>query len=128
MLSEKDLKRIRKLEKAGFNIIVAQKSGEVMYKTKEKDAGENQCEKCCNWCNNFILEPDPDPGDWARDGDMKAVCYAKSAVIAGGLENPSEWENVAVPIWCPEKAKTLSKKKKKKAAEELKFAKEQMKF
>ena len=55
----------------------------------------------CDKCSDFRLEPDPDPYDWFRDSDMKAVCCATGRVIEDSLEKPSEWTNIPRPRFCP---------------------------
>lgn len=76
----------------------------------------------CNQCNSFMLVPDPDPYDWFRDGDKKAVCLKLKAVIQGSLEYPSEWSNLSKPLWCPKLGRKLSEEEKKEAVESLKYA------
>ena len=76
----------------------------------------------CNLCKFFLLAPDPDPYDWFRDGDMKALCLKQKAVIAGALEYPSEWQNILKPLWCPKLGRKLSKDEKEKSIESLTYA------
>ena len=74
-----------------------------------------------------IQLPDPDPFDWFRDGDMKAVCLEVNGVIEGSLERPSECTNICKPLYCPNLGRELSEEEKKTAAESLKWAKKRMK-
>ena len=76
----------------------------------------------CNQCDSFMLAPDPDPYDWFRDGDKKALCLKQKAVIAEGLEYPSEWKNILKPLWCPKLGRKLSKAEKEKSIESLTYA------
>lgn len=76
----------------------------------------------CNQCDAFMLAPDPDPYDWFRDTDKKAVCLKLKAVIQGSLEYPSEWQNILKPLWCPKLGRKLSKDEKEKSIESLTYA------
>jgi len=76
----------------------------------------------CDQCSDFRLLPDPDPYDWFRDGDMKAVCLAVNGVIRGALERPSECVNIRKPLYCPKIGRELSDEEKKEAAEQLEWA------
>lgn len=76
----------------------------------------------CNQCDSFMLAPDPDPYDWFRDTDKKAVCLKLKAVIQGSLEYPSEWQNILKPLWCPKLGRKLSKDEKEKSIESLTYA------
>ncbi len=76
----------------------------------------------CNQCDSFMLAPDPDPYDWFRDTDKKAVCLKLKAVIQGSLEYPSEWSNLSKPLWCPKLGRKLSEEEKKEAIESLTYA------
>ena len=55
----------------------------------------------CDGCRYLVFLPDPNPFDWFRDDDKKAVCLAVNRVIEGGLERPSECENIERPLYCP---------------------------
>lgn len=119
MLNEKDLREIKKYEEAGIDVVSIDSSGKLEYSTQ----GKGGCEYCDN-CSSFRLLPDPDPHDWFRDGDMKAVCLELNVVIEGALERPSEWTNICKPLYCPKLGRELSEEEKKKADEQLKWAKE----
>lgn len=82
---------------------------------------------CCDRCSYFTLLPDPDPDDWFRDGNLKAVCLKVNGVIEGSLESPSEWTNIHKPLYCPNLRRALSEEEKKKAAKELEWAQKRMK-
>ena len=82
--------------------------------------------ECCNNCSAFTLLPDPDPDDWFRDEDMKAVCLEVNGVIQGSLEKPSEWQNIPKPLYCPKLGRKLTAEEQKKADEELKWARKIM--
>ena len=122
MLSEKNLRKIKEYEEAGFDVVAIGSGGTLDYSTKGM-GGSEYCDKC----NAFRLFPDPDPYDWFRDGDKKAVCLEVNGVIEGSLERPSEWTNIRKPLYCPKLGRELSEEEKKEAAERLKWAKEQMK-
>ena len=118
MLSEKNLKEIKEFEKAGIDVVTVSSSGTLEYSTQ----GLGDKESFCDQCSAFRLMPDPDPTDWFRDGDQKAVCLEVNGVIAGALEKPSEWTNISKPLYCPKLGRELSEEEKKKAAESLEWA------
>ena len=122
MLSEKSLREIKEFEKAGIDVVAVGSNGTLDYSTQ----GKGGCEYC-DGCSSFRLLPDPDPYDWFRDEDMKAVCLEVNGVIAGSLEKPSEWTNIRKPLYCPKLGRELSEEEKKKAEQYLKWAKERMK-
>ena len=122
MLSEKNLLEIKEYEEAGIDVVAIGSGGTLDYATK----GIGGCEYC-DQCSVFRLRPDPDPFDWFRDGDMKAVCLEVNGVIEGSLETPSECTNIRKPLYCPKLGRELSEEEKKTAAESLKWAKERMK-
>ena len=115
MLSEKNLREIKEYEEAGIDVVAIGSHGTLDYSTQGMG------------CSAFRLLPDPDPFDWFRDGDMKAVCLEVNGVIEGSLERPSEWTNIRKPLYCPKLGRELSEEEKKTAAERLKWAKERMK-
>lgn len=122
MLSEKNLREIREYEKAGINVVAISRNGTLEYSTTGM-GGSEYCDKC----SAFRLLPDPDPTDWFRDGDMKAVCLEVNGVIEGSLERPSEWTNIPKPLYCPKLGRELSEEEKKEADECLKWAQKMMK-
>ena len=122
MLSEKNLREIKEYEEAGIDVVAIGSGGTLDYATK----GIGGCEYC-DQCSAFRLLPDPDPFDWFRDGDMKAVCLEVNGVIEGSLERPSECTNIRKPLYYPKLGRELSEEEKKTAAESLKWAKERMK-
>ena len=109
MLSEQKIRKIKEYEQASIDIVAI-------------DNGE-----FCDQCSAFRLLPDPDPFDWFRDGDMKAVCLEVNGVIEGSLEVPSEWTNICKPLYCPKLEGELTEEEKEKATRQLKWAKELMK-
>ena len=123
MLSEKKLREIKEYEEAGIDVVAIGSHGTLDYSTQ----GMGGCEYC-DQCSAFRLLPDPDPNDWFRDGDMKAVCLEVNGVIEGSLERPSEWTNIRKPLYCPKLGRELSEEEKKTAAERLKWAKKRMKW
>lgn len=122
MLSNDELREIKEYEEAGIEVVALGSGGTLEYATKGMGGSEY-----CDQCSAFRLFPDPDPNDWLRDGDMKAVCLEVNGVIAGSLERPSEWTNISKPLFCPKLGRELSEEEKKKAADRLKWAKERMK-
>ena len=84
---------------------------------------------CCDDCPFFRLLPDPDPNDWFRDLDMKAVCHHPEimGVIDSSLEKPSEWTNIQKPPYCPYLGHQLSKEEQRMAPILLKIAQSRMK-
>ncbi len=122
MLSKNDLREIKEYEEAGIKVVAIDSDGTLAYATQ----GIGGCEYC-DQCSAFRLLPDPDPSDWFRDGDMKAVCLEVNGVIAGSLERPSEWTNIRKPLYCPKLGRELSEEEKKEAAERLEWAKKRMK-
>lgn len=122
MLEEKVLDEIKEYEEAGINVVAVGSEGKLAYSTQGLGGSEY-----CDQCSDFCLLPDPDPTDWFRDGDMKAVCNECNAVIAGGLERPSEMTKIQKPIWCPKLGRELTEEEKKQADGFLKLAKERMK-
>lgn len=87
---------------------------------------ENQSSEYCDQCSSLRLEPDPDPYDWFRNGDKKAVCLEVNGLIAGCLETPSEWTNIEKPLYCPKLGRELSEEEKIEAEKWLKWAKARM--
>ena len=122
MLSKKNLREIKEYEKSGIDVVAIGSGGTLDYATQ----GIGGCEYC-DQCSAFRLLPDPDPVDWFRDGDMKAVCLEVNGVIEGSLEKPSECTNICKPLYCPNLGRELSEEEKKTAAESLKWAKKRMK-
>lgn len=121
MLSEKDLREIKEMEEAGLDVVYVGRGGKVEYSTTQISGDEY-----CNNCSAFRLLPDPDPDDWFRDNDMKAVCTEVNGVIEGSLERPSEWENIRKPLYCPKLGRELTEKEQEIAQLRLKIAKESM--
>lgn len=121
MLDEKVLDEIKEYEEAGINVVAVGTGGTLEYATT--GLGDS---KFCDQCSAFSLLPDPDPTDWFRDGDQKAVCNECNAVIAGGLERPSEMTKIEKPIWCPKLGRELTEEEKKMADSFLKWAQERM--
>lgn len=122
MLDEKKLREIKEYEETGINVVAIGSDGTLDYSTN----GMGGCEYC-DQCSSLRLLPDPDPYDWFRDGDMKAVCLEIGGVIAGALENPSEWTNICKPLYCPKLGRKLSEEEVEEAEKQLKWAKMRMK-
>ena len=121
MLDENKLKEIKEYEDAGIDVVAVGSEGTLDYSTQGLGGSEY-----CDQCSAFCLLPDPDPNDWFRDGDMKAVCNEFNALIAGGLERPSEMTKIEKPIWCPKLGRELTEEEKKQAEAFLKLAKSRM--
>ena len=123
MLSEKNLQKIKEFEEAGiFSVVAVDNDGRISYSTKGVGGSEY-----CDQCSAFRLLPDPDPTDWFRDNDKKAVCLEVNGVIAGSLEGPGEYTNIRKPLYCPKLGRELSEDEKKKATERLEWARKRMK-
>ena len=76
--------------------------------------------KYCDSCACLLFAPDPNPDDWFRDDDKKAICTAINVTIAGSLEY-NELTNICKPLFCPKLGRELTDDEKKKAEEQLKF-------
>ena len=122
MLSKKALLEIKEYEEAGIDVVAIDHDGALAYSSQ----GMGGCEYC-DHCSSFRLLPDPNPFDWFRDDDMKAVCLEVNGVIASSLEGPGEYTNIRKPLYCPKLGRKLSEKEKNIAAIMLKGAKESMK-
>lgn len=118
-MDEKLKKQIEEMEAIGLDVVVTNK-GKLSYAT----GGINQDDNCCDSCPFLEFLPDPDPYDWFRDGDQKAVCNKMEATVRGCLERPSEMVNIRKPLWCPNLKKELTEQEKKLAKERLEFDKE----
>ena len=121
MLNEDRLREIEKYEEAGIDIVVISSSGSLDCSTHGASSSE-----FCDHCSAFKLLPDPDPYEWFRSGDIKAVCLEVNGLIAGALE-PSELTNISKPLFCPKLGRELREEEKLEAAKYLKWAKERMK-
>ena len=108
-------KEIREYEERGLNVVKIGSDGKLEYATN-KNLNTDYCDSC-----EFLkFEPDPDPDDWFRDGDEKAICTKLDAQIAGALE-PRELTNIYKPLWCPKLGRKLTPKEQKEAEERLDF-------
>lgn len=116
----KELQAIKEMEMAGINVISIAQNGALEYATENGNESEY-----CDRCSQLRLLPDPDPFDWFRDGDMKAVCLEVNGVIAGALET-REVTKIHKPLYCPKLGRELTEEEKACARITLKFAKERM--
>ena len=116
MSETKIQKEIREMEEAGLDV-VATHNGKLTHVT----GGINNSPELCDSCNCLIFAPDPDPDDWFRDNDQKAVCTKMKATIVGSLERPSEMVNIRKPLWCPKLGIELTAKEKRIASKRLKL-------
>lgn len=114
-------REIKEMEEAGIDVVVIGEDNKLQYATKTGD------DTCCDGCDSLTMLPDPDPYDWFRDGDMKAVCTQLNAVICGSLE-PSEWTGIHKPIYCPKLGRELTPEEKEEAEKKLKWAQKRMKI
>ena len=121
MLSEHDTREIKEYEKRGLNVVVIGSDGTLKYSSNDINNDD-----FCDHCSAFRLLPDPDPYDWFRDGDMKAVCLDVNGVIEGSLEKPSEMVNIMKPLYCPRLGRELTEEEKQTATEQLKLAQKRM--
>lgn len=107
---------IQEFEKAGIDVVATYK-GQLTHVT----GGINTSPEVCDSCACLIFAPDPDPSDWFRSDDQKAVCTEMNATIEGSLERPSEMVNIRKPLWCPKLGRELTDEEKEMASERLKF-------
>lgn len=121
MLSEKVFKQIMENEEIGIDVVATNSNGQLAYASQGLGGSEY-----CDQCSSFRLEPDPDPYDWFRSGDQKAVCLVVNGVIEGSLEKPDECINIRKPLYCPKLGRELSEDEKKEAAKGLEWARERM--
>ena len=121
MLSRDNLRIVKQMEDAGLKVVSIDERGKLCYSTEDKSID------VCDDCVHFKLEPDPSPYDWFRDGDKRAVCLKLGVVIAGSLEQPSEWINISKPLFCPKLRQNLSEEEQKKASVMLANAKKALK-
>ncbi len=112
-------KEIKEMEAAGLDVVAVDEDGKLTYVT----GGINQDTNFCDSCPYLAFRQDPDPYDWFRSDDQKAVCEIKKAVIEGSLEKPSEMVNIRKPLWCPYLKCSLTEEEEKKAKERLSFDK-----
>lgn len=107
-------KDIEEFEKKGISVVSIDGEGKLYYSTQDADGDEY-----CDHCKAFRLLPDPDPHDWFRETDMKAVCLEVNGVISGSLETPSEYVNIHKPLYCPKLGRKLNEDEKNEANERL---------
>ncbi len=88
--------KIKELESMGLSVTVKNSDGTIVYSTNN-----DKC-KYCDDCKYLEFLPDPDPSDWFRDDDKKAVCRLAKKEIVGGLEW-NELKDIHVPDFCPKK-------------------------
>lgn len=122
MLREHEIREFEEYEQEGVDVVAVSSRGTLEYSTQ--DLGGNEF---CDQCSSFRLLPDPDPHDWFRDVDKKAVCLEVNGLIEGSLEKPSEWINVRKPLYCPKLGRELNEDEKAIAKKRLVWAKEFMK-
>ena len=106
MLNQNILMEIKEYEESGIDVVTIGSGGTLDYSTQGMGGSE-----FCDQCSAFRLLPDPDPDDWFRDGDMKAVCLDVNRIIVGSLEKTSECTNIRKPIYCPKLNHKISKSK-----------------
>ncbi len=119
-MDSKTKKEIREYEEAGIDVVVT-KNGKLEYVT----GGINDSKEVCDNCEFLTFKPDPDPDDWFRDEDQKAVCLKMEAAISRYLETLSEMINISKPLWCPYLGRELSEDERKQAKEMLEYRKEE---
>jgi len=108
--------KYKEYEDASMDVVAMNSKGQIEYATKM-----NMNPEYCDSCKCLLFEPDPDPNDWFRDDDKKAICTAVNAKIAGSLEF-NELTNIRKPLFCPKLGRELTDDEKKIAEEQLKFA------
>jgi len=92
--------KYEKLEKQGFNVVAMDRNGKMDYATNM-----NKGSDYCDTCEKLMFVPDPDPDDWFRDEDQKAICTTVNKTIQGGLEF-NELTNIKRPEFCPKLRET----------------------
>lgn len=117
-MDEKKKKEIREMENAGLDVISIDSQGKMDYATRRNESSEY-----CDSCQFLKFEADPDPHDWFRDDDQKAICTKMNAKIEGSLE-PRELTNILKPCWCPYLGRELTDLEKKIFKNLLSIAKE----
>ena len=120
MLSENEKREIKMYEDAGLHVI-ATKNGKEVYNSEKNDDKE-----VCNGCQFLRLVEDPDPYDWFRDSDQKAICELLKAVLYGSLE-PRDIAKIHRPVICPYLSDSLDDEQKERAKTMLKYAKKRYK-
>lgn len=108
--------KYKEYEDMGMDVVVMNDRGQMKYATNM-----NMGSEYCDSCRDLIFAPDPDPDDWFRSGDQKAICTAVKATIANSLEY-NELTNIRKPLFCPKLGRELTDNEKKKAEEQLKSA------
>lgn len=87
---------VKKLEEMDFNVIEIFGDGTMVVAPKSDTKEQQYCDRC----HYLKFMPDPDPDDWFRDDDQKAICQAVNKTIQGSLEF-NELTNIPVPSFCP---------------------------
>ena len=106
---------IREMEERGFSVVATDSQGRLLHATESGDSAEY-----CDMCPCLRFMPDPDPTDWFRDNDKKAICTEMSAMIAGSLE-PHEMTKIYKPLWCPKLGRELTEEEKEEANWRLEY-------
>lgn len=112
MISDGLKNEIQEMENMGIDVVVTDSVGKMEYATKQ-----NKNPEYCDSCQFLLFAPDPDPYDWFRDGDKKAVCTKLHIAIECSLELPSEMVNIKRPLFCPLIKDQLTEEEKREAKE-----------
>ena len=122
MLSKEQALEIKQMEKEGLDVVVVSSNGTLDYSTRKLEDYNSYCDQC----KSFRLVDDPDPYDWFRDENKKAICLEVNGIIEGSLETPSEWTKIKRPLYCPKLNRTLTDIEQKEASKMLEFARKRM--
>ena len=104
-------------EKAGIKVVHMDATGRMVYATDM-----NKRDEYCDSCPHLLFEPDPDPTDWFRDDNQKAICEALNMKIYGSLEH-NELTNIKKPLYCPKFGRPLTEEEQKEAKRQLEIKK-----
>lgn len=95
-------KEIKEFEEQGFSVVSINSSGKLEYATKKENSDD-----FCDSCEHLKFAPDPDPDDWFRDTDQKAICMAKKVVMYRSLKY-NELTQIPKPLYCPKLGRELT--------------------
>ena len=110
-------KEIKEFEEKGFCVTDINSSGKLEYATKKEISDD-----FCDSCEHLKFAPDPDPDDWFRDNDQKAICMAKKVVMYPSLMY-NELTQIPKPLYCPKLGRELTDEEELIAMKQLEAAK-----
>ena len=95
-------KEIKKFEEQGFSVVSINSIGKLEYATEKENSDD-----FCDSCEHLRFAPDPDPDDWFRGDDQKAICMAKKVVMYHSLMY-NELTQIPKPLYCPKLKRELT--------------------